>query len=177
MSLQAILDVPFIPAKRLLSDIKLYLFWVVFTLGNLIFPMVVHTIPQGGMIFLPLFFFTLVAAYSEGLLLGVLVAIASPLINHALTGMPMLVMLPSVLFKSIFIAVVASSVAHYLKKISLPAIIFMVVAMQVLGGLFDYVMTGNLERAIGSLKMGVPGMIIMAVGGYVLLRIIAKIRE
>ena len=177
MQIQAILEAPFIPVKRTLNEANLYFFWFAFTIGNLLLPMVVHSIPNGGMIFLPLFFFTLVAAYSEGLLVGTLVAISSPLINYFLTGMPMLTMLPIVLFKSVFIAVAASMVSIHFKKINLIAIISLVVTMQVMGSALEYIISGNIERAISSLQLGIPGMIIMAFAGYALLRIIAKIRE
>lgn len=177
MQFQAISEVPFSPGKRTLNEAKLYLFWFSFTLGNLLLPMIVHAIPNGGMIFLPLFFFTLVAAYSEGLLVGTLVAISSPLINYFLTGMPMLTILPIVLFKSLLIAISASIVANTLKKINLVAITLIVVAMQVMGSLFEYVISGNIERALYSFKLGIPGMIIVAFAGYALLRIIAKVRD
>ena len=177
MQFQAIWEVPFVPVQRSLRQVKLYLFWLAFTLGNVLFPMIVHAVPNGGMIFLPLFFFTLVAAYSEGLLVGMLVAIASPLINHALTGMPMLSMLPVVLFKSLFIALAASMVSQLMKKISMPLIVLMVVAMQGFGGLLDFFISGNVERVLSSLRMGLLGMIIMAFGGFAMLRIIARIRE
>jgi hypothetical protein len=108
MQTSSILSVPFVPVRRGFRDAGLYLFSAAFVAGNLALPMAVHTVPQGGLIFLPLFFFTLVAAYSEGLLAGVLVALASPIINHAVTGMPAASMLPIVLFKSLFLAVTAA---------------------------------------------------------------------
>ena len=72
---QAILKTSFVSTERSWRDIKFYLFGIAFALGNLFLPLAVHAIPNGGVIFLPLFFFTLVAAYSEGLLSGILVAI------------------------------------------------------------------------------------------------------
>ena len=176
MQLQAIGEVPFVPVQRTLKDVKLYVFGFAFAVGNLLLPMFVHAVPDGGAIFLPLFFFTLVAAYSEGLLAGILVAIASPLINHAVTGMPAMVMLPTVLFKSLFVAVAAAGVSNHLRKISFAAIAIIVAAMQIFGGGFDYFISGNAARAVNVVKLGVPGMLIMAVGGFALLRLIAKMR-
>jgi hypothetical protein len=177
MQLQAVIDVPFVPVQRTFKDVKLYLFGLAFIAGNLLLPMAIHAIPNGGMIFLPLFFFTLVAAYSEGLLAGILVALASPLINHAMTGMPVTAMLPAVLFKSLFIAVAAAVVSSRLKKISFAAIAVIVVAMQALSGLFEYMILGDLENAFMVVKLGLPGMILMTVGGYAMLRWIANQRE
>ena len=38
-----------------LRDLRLYGFVAVFSAGNLLLPMAVHTLPQGGLIFLPIF--------------------------------------------------------------------------------------------------------------------------
>ena len=90
------------------------------------------------MIFLPLFFFTLIAAYAEGINAGLLVALISPLLNHALTGMPAPAMLPIVLFKSVFIAVAAAVLARRLGRVHLAAIAGSVAAMQILGALLEW---------------------------------------
>jgi hypothetical protein len=174
MQLQVISEVPFIPVQHALRDVKLYLFGFAFSLGNLLLPMTVHTIPDGGAIFLPLFFFTLVAAYSEGFLAGILVAIASPLINYAVTGMPTLEMLPTVLFKSLLVAVLAASISKHQKKLSFVTIAMIILAMQAFGGIFEYFFSGNALRVMISLKLGIPGMFIMAIGGYAVLRLMAK---
>ena len=49
-----------------LLDLRPYAFAAVFTAGNLLLPLAVHSVPQGGLIFLPILFFTLVAGYRFG---------------------------------------------------------------------------------------------------------------
>jgi hypothetical protein len=169
-------DVPFAQAQHAFRDARLYLFALAFAVGNLLFPMAVHTIPNGGLIFLPLFFFTLVAAYSEGLNTGLLVAVASPLLNHVLTGMPNATMLPVVLIKSLFIAVAATFLARHLGRISLPAIAALVVAMQALGTFLEWGLSGSLPQAVHAASLGIPGMLLMTVGGYALIRAFAALR-
>jgi hypothetical protein len=169
-------DVPFAPAQRTFRDVKLYLIALAFAAGNLLLPMAVHSIPNGGLIFLPLFFFTLVAAYAEGLGAGLLVALASPLLNHAVTGMPALAMLPVVLLKSLFLAVAAATLARRLGKVSLAAIAGLVLAMQALGALLEWALFGSLAQAAHAAWLGIPGMALMALGGYALLRWIAGLR-
>ena len=71
-----------------LNNVKTYLFAVIFAAGNLILPQLIHTIPQGGLIFLPIYFFTLIAAYKYGIHVGILTAMLSPLLNNVLFGMP-----------------------------------------------------------------------------------------
>jgi hypothetical protein len=170
-------DVPFVPARHSFRETQLYLFVLAFATGNLLLPMAVHTIPNGGLIFLPLFFFTLVAAYSEGLNTGLPVALASPLLNHALTGMPTATMLPVILIKSLFIAVAAAYLARHLGRISLAAIAGLVVAMQTLGLMVEWALSGNLAQAAHAALLGIPGMILMTLGGYALIRFIAALRE
>lgn len=176
MALTLISDVPYVPARHRFSDARLYLIALGFAAGNLLLPMAVHTIPNGGLIFLPLFFFTLIAAYAEGVNAGLLVALASPLLNYAMTGMPDMTMLPIVLFKSLFIAVGAAILARRLSRVHLAAIAGLVVAMQALGALLEWVLSGSLSQALHAAWLGIPGMILMVVGGYILLRWIAGVR-
>ena len=58
-----------------LKDTKTYLFSSLFILGNILLPQICHLIPQGGLIFLPIYFFTLIGAYRYGLIVGLFTAI------------------------------------------------------------------------------------------------------
>jgi hypothetical protein len=176
MQLTLLSDVPYAPAQRTFRDARLYLAALGFAAGNLLLPMAVHAIPNGGLIFLPLFFFTLIAAYAEGINAGLLVALVSPLLNYALTGMPAPAMLPIVLAKSLFIAAAAAFLARRLGRVSLAALAGLVTAMQALGALLEWALTGNLSQAARFAWLGIPGMVLMAVGGYFLLRWIAGMR-
>lgn len=169
-------DIPFTPSQLTFKDTRLYLLAFVFAIGNLLFPMAVHTIPNGGLIFLPLFFFTLIAAYAEGLNAGLLVALASPLLNHTLTGMPTATMLPLILIKSLFIAVAAAFLARHLGRVSLVAIAGLVVSMQALGAFLEWGLSGSLTQATHTATLGIPGMLLMTLGGYALLRSLATLR-
>ena len=83
------------------TNVKTYLFAVVFVVGNLLLPQLAHLIPQGGLIFLPIYFFTLIAAYKYGIRVGLLTAVFSPVVNNLLFGMPPAAVLPAILIKSI----------------------------------------------------------------------------
>lgn len=63
------------------GDVKAYLVAVLFAIGNILLPQMFHLIHQGGMIWLPIYFFTLVGAYKYGWRVGLLVAVLSPLAN------------------------------------------------------------------------------------------------
>ena len=169
-------DVPYVPVQRRFSDARLYLIALGFAAGNLLLPMAVHVLPNGGLIFLPLFFFTLIAAYAEGVNAGLLVALASPLLNTAITGMPDMTMLPIVLFKSLFLALGAAVLARRLGRVHLGAIAGLVVTMQALGVLLEWALSGSLSRALHAAGLGIPGMFLMILGGTLLLRWIAGAR-
>ena len=83
------------------AEAKTYLAALLFVLGNIVLPQLFHLVPQGGMTWLPIYFFTLVGAYKYGWRVGLLTAIFSPLVNSALFGMPPVGALPAILLKSV----------------------------------------------------------------------------
>lgn len=156
-------------------EVKTYLWASAFIIGNLVLPQLCHSIPAGGVIFLPIFFFTLIGAYKYGLTVGLLTAIASPLINSALFGMPPVAILPEMIVKSVLLAVSAAYIAKRTGKISFVGILGCIVCYQLLGSGFELLTGSSLTAILQSLKMGIPGMLIQLLGGYGLLRLIGRI--
>ncbi|HTH13928.1 MAG TPA: ECF transporter S component [Spirochaetia bacterium] len=154
------------------SDAKLYLFSALFAAGNLLVPLAVHTIPEGGAIFLPLFFFTLVAGWQFGWGAGLVVALASPLLNTFFTGMPTWAMLPVVLTKSLVLGLAAAALSRATKAISLGGIALAVVGMQAAGFLAERVVGMPLAASNHLFLIAVPGMLIMVFGGWGVLRLL-----
>jgi hypothetical protein len=144
-------------------------------IGNIVLPQLCHFIPNGGVTLLPIYFFTLIAAYKYGLRVGLLTAILSPVINYFLFAMPSAGMLPLILVKSSLLALSASAAAHYCKKISLPAIIIAVLVYQFLAIIAELIFTGSIQIALNSFRTAIPGILIQMFGGYALLKSIAKI--
>ena len=70
------------------NEAKTYITAALFILGNIALPQICHLVPQGGMIMLPIYFFTLIGAYKYGWKVGLLTALLSPVANHLLFGMP-----------------------------------------------------------------------------------------
>jgi hypothetical protein len=157
------------------TSAKTYLFSIIFIAGNILLPQLAHLIPQGGLIFLPIYFFTLIAAYKFGLKVGLITAVFSPLINSLLFGMPMLAMLPIILIKSTLLAVAAAFAAKYFGKISLLAIILAVVAYQIVGGMAEWAMTGSFAAAVQDFRLGLPGILLQIFGGFAVLKLIKNI--
>ena len=69
-------------------ETRTYLAAALFAAGNIVLPQLCHLVQLGGPTMLPIYFFTLVGAYKYGWRTGLLTALASPLVNAALFGMP-----------------------------------------------------------------------------------------
>ena len=57
-------------------EAKTYLAAALFVAGNIVLPQICHLVPQGGLRWLPIYFFTLVGAYKYGWRVGLLTAVA-----------------------------------------------------------------------------------------------------
>ncbi|HUI32134.1 MAG: ECF transporter S component [Dysgonamonadaceae bacterium] len=157
-----------------LSNSKTYLLASLFVLGNLIFPQLAHLIPNGGFILLPIYFFTLIAAYKYGFFVGMLTAILSPLINSLLFGMPPVAVLPGIMIKSVVLAIAASLAAKHFGKVSLIGVILAVLAYQFIGTAFEWILTQNLFIALQDIRIGAPGILLQIVGGYFVLKFLSQ---
>lgn len=158
-----------------LKSINTYLFAGIFILGNIILPQLAHLIPNGGPMLLPIYFFTLIAAYKYGLRVGLLTALLSPLLNCLFFGMPMLAMLPIILVKSTLLATAASFSATYFAKTNFIGILLSIVVYQVIGSGIEWLILNDFNAAMQDFTLGFPGMLIQLFGGYALLKAIAKI--
>lgn len=125
--------------------------------------------------FLPIYFFTLIGAYKFGIRVGLLTALLSPVVNHLLFGMPPAAVLPVILFKSVALAVAAAYAARYFNKVSILALLAVILAYQAIGGMFEWAYTGSFAAAVQDFKIGFPGMIIQLAGGYAVLKALAKV--
>ncbi len=153
------------------NEVRTYLLAAAFVVGNVALPQLLHTIPQGGMIWLPIYFFTLIGAFKYGWRVGLLTAIASPVVNHLLFGMPMAAALPAILTKSILLALGAGFIAKRTGKVTLLAMAGVVAFYQVFGSLAEWAYTGSIAAAIQDVRLGLPGILTQILGGYLLLKV------
>ncbi len=156
------------------SNVKTYLFALLFIAGNIALPQLCHLIPYGGPTLLPIYFFTLIAGYKYGFRVGLLTAILSPVINHLLFAMPSEATLPVMLIKSTLLAGASAFAARMLKSVSLLGVLGVVLFYQIIGIAFEWAILGNLYVAVQDFRIGTPGMLIQWFGGYALLKAIAK---
>lgn len=151
-------------------EMKTYLFAVVFVLGNILLPQLCHLVPNGGLVWLPIYFFTLIGAYKYGWQVGLLTAVASPLLNSWLFGMPPTAVLPIILVKSVALALAAALVAKRAQTVTILTMVLVVVAYQLVGSIFEWVYTGSLAAALQDVRIGIPGLLLQVVGGYLILK-------
>ena len=156
------------------AEVKTYLIAIAFIVRNILLPQLAHTVPQGGFIFLPIYFFTLIAAYKYGWRVGLLTAVLSPLANHLLFGMPPMAVLPAILTKSVFLALAAGVAAKQFKRISIPILALVVVAYQMFGTLVEWAMIGNFFKAVQDFRIGIPGMLLQIFGGYAIINYLIR---
>lgn len=152
-----------------------YLAASLFVFGNIVLPQLAHLLPQGGMVWLPIYFFTLVGAYKYGWRVGLLTAVASPLVNSWLFGMPLPEILPAILLKSVLLAGFAGLAAAYFRKVNILVLLLVVLAYQGVGTLGEWGMRGDFYLAVQDFRIGVPGMLVQIFGGWLCIDKLSRI--
>ena len=148
------------------DEAKTYLWASIFVACNLVLPHVFHLIPQGGIIFAPLSLVILIVAYKLGWKVGLIAALASPLVNHLLTGMPAWPVLVVMTFKLVVLALIAGFTAQHFKRVSWFLLIGVVLSSLIIGGLGELLLTGGIEATIQDFTIGWPGILLQVVGAY-----------
>lgn len=156
------------------SSARTYLAAAAFIVGNIVLPQLFHMIPQGGVTWLPIYFFTLVGAYMFGWRVGLITAIASPLVNSLLFGMPLVGALPAIMLKSSVLAIVAGYAASRWHKATLGTLIAVVLGYQVLGTLGEWAIKGDFFLACQDFRIGIPGMLLQILGGWAVINLLIR---
>jgi hypothetical protein len=164
----------FYPVRTQWKDYRTYVFAILFAAGNLILPQLCHLVPSGGQIFLPIYFFTLIASYKFGMKVGLATAVLSPLLNAALFSMPPFSVLPVILIKSVLLSVIASNVASHYKKISVFHLLLVVLGYQFIGSLIEWSITQSFDAAKADFTIGIPGVLLQIFIGWFLLKKMAS---
>ena len=154
------------------GEAKTYLWATVFVACNLVLPQLFHLIPQGGFIFAPLSLVILAGSYKLGWRVGLLAAVVSPLLNHVLTGMPAWGVLSVMMLKLVLLALIAGFTAQHFKKVTLPLIVAVVMAAELLGGLGELALTGGIAATLQDFTLGWPGLLLQVVGTYLICKYI-----
>ena len=152
------------------DEAKTYLWATVFVACNLVLPQLFHLIPQGGVIFSPLSLVILAGAYKFGWKTGLLAALASPLVNHLITGMPAWEVMPVMTMKLAVLALVAGLAAQRFKTVSLPLLIGVILVSKIIEALGELAITGGIAATIADFTIGWPGLLLQVFGAWLILK-------
>jgi hypothetical protein len=161
------------PHHATLSAGRMYLATAAMVLGNLLLPYAVHQIPDAGRIFLPIFFFTLVAGWRFGAQVGVLTGILSPLANHFLTGMPPAPMLQDIMLQSALLGAMAAIAASRWPRATVQVLALVVVLHQALV-LLPMLIHSGLQPCAATFRLRVPGILLQILGGFSVLWLMGR---
>lgn len=147
-----------------LSQPKTYTWSALFIAANIALPHLFHLIPGGGVMFLPIYFFTLIGAMRYGWQLGLLTAAMTPIVGNLIFGAPATAMLPDMLLKGAVLSVVAAFVAQKWGTKFL-CCLGAVVASWTIVGLVELPFAGA-AYAFQDFVTGLPGMAMMTLGAF-----------
>ena len=152
------------------DELKTYLWAAVFVVCNMVLPKLFHLIPQGGIIFAPLSLVILAGAYKLGWKTGLLAAVASPLINNLVFGIPEWGVLPVMTLKLAVLALVAGLTAQHFRSVSLLLLISVVLVSEIIGGLGELALTGDIADTVKDFTIGWPGLLLQVFGTYLIVK-------
>lgn len=153
------------------GEIRTYYVGALFVIANILLPQLFHLIPQGGIIFAPLSLVILAGAYKFGWKVGLLAAVASPLVNHSLFGAPAWSVLQVMMLKLVVLALVAGLVAQRFRKLTLLLLCGVVLSAEFFGGLGELLLTGGVAATVADFTVGIPGLLLQVIAGYLLISI------
>lgn len=156
------------------GDIKTYVIATLFIIGNIALPRIFHILPQGGVTWLPIYFFTLIGAYLYGWRVGLLTALASPVINSLLFAMPAISVLPTIVVKSSLLALAAGWASWHFRRVNILLLTAVVLAYQIGGTLCEWLLTGNAVVAFHDFRIGILGMLMQIFAGYAVIHSLSK---
>ena len=152
------------------DEVRTYMWAALFVVCNMVLPQVFHLIPQGGIMFAPLSLVILAGAYKLGWKTALLAAVASPLVNNMVFGMPAWGVLQVMMLKLIVLSLVAGLTAQYFRTMTMPLLVGVVLASEVIGGLVELLLTGGIAATIQDFTIGVPGLLLQVIGTYLIVK-------
>lgn len=159
------------------NQLKTYGLAAVFILANVLLPQAFHAVPSGGKVFLPLFFFTLIAAARFGWKAGLLTAVFSPIISSALFGMPPLPSLPLLLIKGICLCAAVGLIFKFAPAFSWSMLFLAIGGAQLVGWCVDALFFSDPLSAWTTISMSWPGLFMQWLLGGLLLRFLFRSKK
>lgn len=156
------------------DSLRTYAVAALFIVGNIVLPQLFHLVPQGGVTWLPIYFFTLIGAYKYGWRVGLLTALASPVVNALFFAMPAVAALPAIMLKSVLLSVIAGWTASRFNRASLLMLVAVVLGYQIVGTLGEWIMKADFLAACQDFRIGIPGMLLQILGGWAVINFVIR---
>ena len=153
-----------------LTSVETYLKSLLFIAANIALPHLFHLIPGGGVMFLPIYFFTMCGTLCYGWRVGLLTALFSPLAGNLLFGVPGSTMLPDMAIKGLSLVFAASLLMKKNQRFSILNPLLAVIVAWLIVGVVETPFTGA-SYAFQDFSTGLPGMALMTLGGMVAMRL------
>ena len=153
------------------SEVRTYMMAALFVVCNIALPQLFHLIPQGGFIFSPLSLVIMAGAYKFGWRAALLAAVASPIVNHLLFGMPAANVMTLMAVKLSILAVISGLAAQYFKNVSLPVLVGVVLTAKEFEFIAEFLMPGGVAATVADFTVGWPGLLLQVFGTYAILKI------
>ena len=101
-------------------------------------------------------------------------AVATPLVNNLVFGLPAWGVLQVMMVKLVILALVAGLTAQWFNKVTLPLLIGVVLASEALGALAELLLTGGIAATIQDFTVGWPGLLLQVFGTYLIIHGLAR---
>ena len=161
-TLQISADELVFPRVLKFSDFRLYTYVGIFVALDVAIPWLCHIIhPLAGPMFLPMFFFVLLAGVLFGWRAGVLVGLLTPLVSYGISGMPLPQVLPRIITEAAFYGLAAGLLRGHFKLGVLASLIGAVIIGRLAAFAGMALLLGGSHSAITAwqtAKLGWPGI-------------------
>jgi len=156
---------PVFPYVLRFTNLRLYAFVTLFVALDVAIPWFCHWIhPLAGPVFLPMFFFVLLAGLLFGWRAGLLVGTLTPLISYGISGMPPLPLFPRIFAEAMFYGLAAGLLRERFKMNVFWSLVGAMIAGRFAGGLAVFIVYWSAASSLGSIweaaKLGWPGIVI-----------------
>ncbi|MBR1400116.1 MAG: ECF transporter S component [Prevotella sp.] len=153
------------------SEIRTYMMAALFVVCNIALPQLFHLIPQGGIIFAPLSLVIMAGAYKFGWRAALLAAVLSPIVNHAISGLPAASVMTMMIVKLSLLALVAGLAAQHFKSVSLYVLVAVALLTEACGFLAEFAITGGVAASVADFTIGWPGLLLQVFGTFAILKL------
>lgn len=161
MNIAASIHPRILPKILSFSEIRFYIFSVVFVGLAVFTPWLIHQFHIAGAKFLPMHFFVIIAGLLFGWKVGLMVGITSPLLSSVIIGLPPVAVLPEILLELAVYGLIAGILRD--KKLNIVVILLSAMILGRLARLIFVLGFGLETNPLSYFQISWPGIILQLV--------------